>query len=43
MDRFRVEVISQTPNPQQVIYAALHQDYTENFVFDDRDSWPSDA
>ncbi len=43
MDRFRVEVISQTPNPQQVIYAALHQDYTENFVYDDRDSWPSDA
>ncbi|MEZ2230939.1 FAD-dependent thymidylate synthase [Microcoleus sp.] len=43
MDRFRVEVISQTPNPQQVIYAALHQDYTENFVFDERDSWPSDA
>ncbi|MGB3263251.1 MAG: FAD-dependent thymidylate synthase [Microcoleus sp.] len=43
MDRFRVEVISQTPNPQQVIYAALHQDYTENFVFDQRDSWPSEA
>jgi thymidylate synthase (FAD) len=43
MDRFRVEVISQTPNPQQVIYAALHQDYTENFVFDDRDSWPSES
>ena len=43
MDRFRVEVISQTPNPQQVIYAALHQDYTENFVFDERDSWPSEA
>ena len=43
MDRFRVEVISQTPNPQQVVYAALHQDYTENFVFDERDSWPSEA
>ncbi len=43
MDRFRVEVISQTPNPQQVIYTALHQDYTENFVYDDRDSWPGEA
>jgi thymidylate synthase (FAD) len=42
MDRFRVEVIAKTLNPQQVIYAALHQDYTENFVFDDRDSWPSE-
>jgi thymidylate synthase (FAD) len=43
MDRFRVEVISQTPNPQQVIYAALHQDYTEKFVFDERDYWPSES
>jgi hypothetical protein len=29
MDRFTVEVISQTPNPQQTIYAAMHQDYAE--------------
>jgi thymidylate synthase (FAD) len=29
MDRFRVEVIAKTPNPQQVIYAAMHQDYSE--------------
>lgn len=43
MDRFRVEVIAKTPNPQQVVYAALHQDYTEAFVFDDRDSWPSES
>ncbi|MCT7951924.1 FAD-dependent thymidylate synthase [Ancylothrix sp. C2] len=40
MDRFRVEVIAKTPNPQQVIYAALHQDYSEGFVYDDRESWP---
>ncbi|MHC5729318.1 MAG: FAD-dependent thymidylate synthase, partial [Nostoc sp.] len=25
MHRFRVEVIAKTPNPQQVIYAAMHQ------------------
>jgi len=43
MDKFRVEVISKTPNPQQVIYAALHQDYSEGFVFDEQNSWPSEA
>ncbi|MGL5508757.1 MAG: FAD-dependent thymidylate synthase, partial [Microcoleaceae cyanobacterium] len=42
MDKFRVEVIAQTPNPQQVIYAALHQDYNENFVFADKANWPSE-
>jgi len=43
MDRFKVEVISQTPNPQQTIYAAMHQDYTENFVCDERDRFPDEA
>ena len=43
MHRFRVEVIAKTPNPQQVIYAAMHQDYTDGFVFDERDSWPSES
>ncbi|NES04528.1 MAG: FAD-dependent thymidylate synthase [Okeania sp. SIO2F4] len=43
MDKFRVEVIAKTPNPQQVIYAALHQDYSEGFVFDEGDNWPSEA
>ena len=43
MHRFRVEVITKTANPQQVIYAAIHQDYTESFVFDQRDSWPSES
>lgn len=43
MDRFTVEVISQTPNPQQVIYAAMHQDYAEGFVWDERDRWPQEA
>jgi thymidylate synthase (FAD) len=42
MDRFTVEVIAQTPNPQQVIYAAMHQDYAENFVWDERDRFPSE-
>ncbi|MGB3532413.1 MAG: FAD-dependent thymidylate synthase [Microcoleaceae cyanobacterium] len=43
MDRFRVELISKTPNPQQVIYAAMHQDYTGEFVYDGRDSWPNES
>ncbi|MGC1527177.1 MAG: FAD-dependent thymidylate synthase [Phormidesmis sp.] len=42
MDRFRVEVISKTPNPQQTIYAAMHQDYAEAFVWDQRHEWPSE-
>jgi thymidylate synthase (FAD) len=40
MHRFRVEVIAKTSNPQQVIYAAMHQDYTEAFVYDERSEWP---
>jgi len=42
MERFKVEVIAQTPNPQQVIYAAMHQDYAEAFVWDERDRWPDE-
>jgi thymidylate synthase (FAD) len=42
MERFTVEVISQTPNPQQAIYAAMHQDYSEEFVWGDRESFPSE-
>lgn len=42
MDRFTVEVISQTPNPQQTIYAAMHQDYAEGFVWNERHDWPSE-
>jgi thymidylate synthase (FAD) len=40
--RFCVEVISQTPNPQQTMYAAMHQDYAEVFVAHDRNEWPSE-
>jgi len=43
MDRFTVAVITQTPKPQQAIYAAMHQDYAEAFVWDDRDSWPDET
>lgn len=43
MDKFRVEVIAKTPNPQQVIYAAMHQDYSENLVYDEREKWPNES
>ena len=43
MAHFTVEVIAQTPNPQQTIYAAMHQDYAEDFVWAERDHWPSEA
>ena len=42
-ERFRVEVISQTPNPQQVAYAAMHQDYAEEFVWQGKESFPDEA
>ena len=35
---FKVEVLSHTPNPQQVIYAAMHQDYAEGFGVCERTS-----
>jgi thymidylate synthase (FAD) len=40
--RFRVALITATPNPQQCIYAAMHQDYSEGFVADDRGDWPDE-
>lgn len=39
----KVEVITQTPDPQKTIYVAMHQDYSSDFVCDDRDQWPSEA
>jgi len=42
MDKFKVEVISATENPQQVIWAAMHQDYCEDFVYDNKDKFPDE-
>lgn len=41
--RFKVEVISQTPNPQRIIYAGMHQDYAEGFVYDEMEQIPDEA
>lgn len=43
MNRFAVAVLSQMPNPQTVIYAAMHQDYSEGWVWDEHDRWPDEA
>ena len=40
--RFRVDLIAATPNPQQCVYAGMHQDYSEGFVADDRTHWPAE-
>ena len=42
MERFRVDLIAATPNPQQCVYAGMHQDYCEGFVADDRAEWPDE-
>lgn len=34
--RFKVEVLDLTLNPQQIIWKALHQDYSENFVAEEQ-------
>lgn len=39
---FTVQVISQSPHPQQTIYAAMHQDYSEEFVYEKKEYWPSE-
>jgi thymidylate synthase (FAD) len=32
---FRVDVLEKTPRPQRLIYAAMHQDYSEEFVYEE--------
>jgi len=41
--RFRVDLIAATPHPQQCVYAAMHQDYSEGYVVDDRANWPEES
>ncbi|MBD2740074.1 FAD-dependent thymidylate synthase [Coleofasciculus sp. FACHB-1120] len=42
MKYFRVEVVAATPNPQQVIWAAMHQDYSEELVWNSCARWPDE-
>jgi thymidylate synthase (FAD) len=41
--RFCVDTIAATPHPQQCVYAAMHQDYSEGFVAADRETWPDET
>lgn len=40
---FQVETIKSTPNPQQVCWLAMHQDYAEDFVWEERDRAPEET
>ena len=40
--QFCVSLITSTPNPQQCVYAAMHQDYNEGYVVADREEWPDE-
>lgn len=40
--RLTVQVLAKMPTPQTVIYAAMHQDYSEGFVWDERERFPSE-
>lgn len=40
---FKVEVLSQTINPQRLVWAAMHQDYCEDFVWDNREKFPNES
>ncbi|QCS49877.1 FAD-dependent thymidylate synthase [Picosynechococcus sp. PCC 11901] len=42
MDKFRVEVLRSTPNPQQTIWSAMHQDYCEEFVWEQQSNFPDE-
>jgi thymidylate synthase (FAD) len=40
--KLRVETLYATANPQQCVYAAMHQDYSEEFVVESRAGWPNE-
>ena len=42
MEKFCIDVIAATPNPQQVIWAAMHQDYSEHYVWESWEKWPDE-
>lgn len=43
MDKyFRIEVLVKTPDPQTTVYEAMHQDYSEEMVIEEIESFPSE-
>ncbi|HHP7230304.1 MAG TPA: FAD-dependent thymidylate synthase [Xenococcaceae cyanobacterium] len=43
MDKLRVETIAATSNPQQLVWAAMHQDYSEEFIWHKREQFPEES
>jgi thymidylate synthase (FAD) len=43
MDKFRVDVLGQMESPQTLMYAALHQDYSEKYIFDELPTLPNES
>jgi thymidylate synthase (FAD) len=43
MDKFRLHTLRSTPSPQQLVWAAMHQDYSEDLVYEQRDRFPEEA
>lgn len=39
--RFRIEIISATPNPQKTCWIGAHQDYSSHFVSENKGKFPS--
>ncbi|MGJ3246412.1 MAG: FAD-dependent thymidylate synthase [Elainellaceae cyanobacterium] len=42
MNHFTVKLVAATPNPQQVVWAAMHQDYSEHLVAEHGDRFPDE-
>ena len=42
MEKFCIDVVAATPNPQQVVWAAMHQDYSEHYVWESLEKWPDE-
>ncbi len=43
MDKFQIQILNATRNPQQLAWGAMHQDYSEDMVWEERDKFPDEA
>lgn len=43
MQRFKVKTLRATERPQQLVWLAMHQDYSSDFVYDKRDRAPDES
>jgi thymidylate synthase (FAD) len=42
MEKFKLELLRCTPNPQQLVWLAMHQDYSEDFVIERIEKTPNE-